>query len=77
LHIILHGVILYDVFYCDTVIQDTEPPKGTLWRVKVLRDYGALQTDRGEVDLKVGTSLYLPRSVCDTLIKQGIVEMVQ
>ena len=45
---------------------------------RVKQDYGELELPDGDVvQLKVGTQYHLPRSICEQLINQGILEHVQ
>lgn len=54
------------------------PPKSLYIEVRVLQDYGELETEDGTViQLKKGSQHHLLRSQCEQLIRQGILEHVQ
>lgn len=56
---------------------DHAPPKSLYVEVRCLQDYGELETDEGTVIvLKKNTQHFLPRSQCEPLIRQGILEHV-
>jgi len=55
------------------LLTDLRPPKSLFVEVRCVKDYGELETDDGRVVvLKKNTQLYLPRAVCEPLIRQGI-----
>ena len=56
---------------------DVIPPKSLFIQVRVIKDYGEMETDDGEIILlKKNTQHFLPRSQCEQLIRQGILEHV-
>lgn len=56
---------------------DLKPPKSLFIEVKCLADHGKLELDSGEVILLQKNSIhYLPRSECEQLIRQGILEHI-
>ena len=56
---------------------DLAPPKALYIEVRVLQDYGELETPDGEVVLlKKGSQHHLPRDQCEQLILQGVLEHV-
>ena len=58
--------------------QYMHPPKSLYIEVRCLLDYGELETEDGTVvQLKKNSQHYLPRSQCEHLIRQGILEHVQ
>ena len=57
--------------------QYMHPPKSLYIEVRCLQDYGELETEDGTVvQLKKNSQHYLPRSQCEHLIRQGILEHV-
>ena len=57
--------------------QHLQPPKSLLVEVRCLEDYGELELEDGTVVLlNKNTQHYLPRSQCEPLIRQGILEHV-
>jgi len=60
------------------ITEDLAPPRSLYVDVRVKQDYGELELPDGDVvQLKVGTQYHLPRSICEQLINQGILEHVQ
>lgn len=57
--------------------QDMKPPKSLYIEVRCLTDFGKFELDTGEVVLlrKNGVHL-LPRSQCESLIRQGVLEHI-
>lgn len=56
---------------------DQAPPKSLYIEVRCLQDYGELETDDGTVIvLKKNTQHFLPRSQCEPLIRQGILQHI-
>ena len=56
---------------------DQAPPKSLYIEVKCLQDYGEMETDEGSVImLRKNTQHFLPRTQCEPLIRQGILEQV-
>lgn len=56
---------------------DRVPPKSLHIEVRCLQDYGEMETDDGTVIvLKKNTQHFLPRSQCEPLIRQGILQHV-
>lgn len=56
---------------------DMKPPKSLFIEVKCLTDNGKLELESGEVILLQKNSIhYLPRSECEQLIRQGILEHI-
>lgn len=56
---------------------DLKPPKSLFIEVKCLADHGKLELNNGEVILLQKDSIhYLPRSECEQLIRQGILEHI-
>nr|CAD7425320.1 unnamed protein product [Timema monikensis] len=54
-----------------------QPPKSLYVEVRCLEDYGKLQLEDGEIVLlKKNTQHLLPRSQCELLIRQGILEHI-
>lgn len=59
------------------LMTDHTPPKGLYVEVRCLQDYGELETDDGSiVMLNKNTQHFLPRSQCEQLIRQGVLEHV-
>jgi len=59
------------------LMTDHHPPKGLYVEVRCLQDYGELETEDGSiVMLSKNTQHFLPRSQCEQLIRQGILEHV-
>ncbi|XP_046388604.1 DNA replication complex GINS protein PSF1-like [Ischnura elegans] len=57
--------------------QDTKPPKSLYIEVRCLVDYGKLELEDGEVVLlKKNSQHLLPRSECEPLIRQGILQHI-
>nr|CAD7454307.1 unnamed protein product [Timema tahoe] len=57
--------------------QFMQPPKSLYVEVRCLEDYGKLQLEGGEIVLlKKNTQHLLPRSQCELLIRQGILEHI-
>ncbi|PSN33854.1 DNA replication complex GINS protein PSF1 [Blattella germanica] len=57
--------------------QDVEPPKSLYIEVRCLIDYGKFELDNGEfVFFKKNSQHLLPRSSCEHLIRQGVLEHV-
>lgn len=56
----------------------TKPPKSLYIEVRCLSDYGRLELESGEVVLlKKNSQHYLPRSECEPLIRQGILQHIE
>lgn len=56
----------------------TKPPKSLYIEVRCLSDYGRFELDSGEVVLlKKNSQHYLPRSECEPLIRQGILQHIE
>lgn len=56
---------------------DIKPPKSLFIEVKCLANHGKLELESGEVILLQKDSIhYLPRSECEQLIRQGILEHI-
>lgn len=59
------------------LMADHHPPKGLYIEVRCLQDYGELETEDGSVViLNKNTQHFLPRSQCEQLIRQGVLEHV-
>ncbi|KAL1117912.1 hypothetical protein AAG570_004225 [Ranatra chinensis] len=59
------------------ITQDMKPPKDLYIEVRCLTDYGKLELEDGEVIVLYKNSQHLmPRSHCEHLIRQGILEQV-
>lgn len=57
--------------------QDIKPPKSLYIEVKCLVDFGRFELDSGEVVLLKKNGIHLlPRSQCETLIRQGVLEHI-
>lgn len=56
--------------------QDMKPPKSIYIQVKCLVDLGRYELDSGVYTIKKDNFLLLPRSECEPLIRQGILEHV-
>lgn len=57
--------------------QHLQPPKSLYVEVRCLEDYGEFEMEDGTVVLlNKNTQHYLPRSQCEALIRQGILEHV-
>ncbi|XP_063241957.1 DNA replication complex GINS protein PSF1-like isoform X2 [Bacillus rossius redtenbacheri] len=57
--------------------QDVRPPKSLFIEVRCLVDYGRLELDDGDVVvLKRNSQHLLPRSQCELLVRQGVLEHV-
>lgn len=52
--------------------QEQNPPKELFVEVRVLKDFGEIQTDTGSVTLDKNTVHFLRRSDCELLIRQGV-----
>lgn len=56
----------------------TKPPKSLYIEVRCLSDYGRFELESGEVILlKKNSQHYLPRSECELLVRQGILQHVE
>lgn len=56
---------------------DLKPPKSLYVEVRCLTDYGKFELDNGEVILfKKNSQHYLPRSECEPLIRQGVLQHI-
>jgi len=56
---------------------DQAPPKSLYIEVKCLQDYGEMETEEGNIImLRKNTQHFLPRTQCEPLIRQGILEQV-
>lgn len=54
-----------------------KPPKSLYIEVRCLSDYGRFELESGEVILfKKNSQHYLPRSECEPLIRQGILQHI-
>ena len=59
------------------LMTDQTPPKSLYIEVRCLQDYGQLEMDDGTtILLKKNTQLFLPRTQCEHLIRQGILEHI-
>ena len=59
------------------LMTDQTPPKSLFSEVRCVQDYGELEMEDGSnIKLKKNTQLFLPRSQCEQLIRQGILEHV-
>ncbi|KAJ8673326.1 hypothetical protein QAD02_004588 [Eretmocerus hayati] len=59
------------------IMNDVHPPKSLYIEVKCIQDYGKFEFDDGQVvNLTENTYHLLPRSQCEPLIRQGILEHV-
>ena len=59
------------------LMTDQTPPKSLYIEVRCLQDYGLLEMDDGTtILLKKNTQLFLPRTQCEQLIRQGILEHI-
>uniref|UniRef100_A0A224XXE4 DNA replication complex GINS protein PSF1 n=1 Tax=Panstrongylus lignarius TaxID=156445 RepID=A0A224XXE4_9HEMI len=57
--------------------QDMKPPKQLYIEVRCLTDYGKLELNTGEtILLNKNTQHLIPRSQCESLIRQGILEQI-
>ncbi|KXJ30034.1 DNA replication complex GINS protein PSF1 [Exaiptasia diaphana] len=57
--------------------QDTKPPKSLYIEVRCVEDYGEFEADDGTVVLlKKNSQHFLPRSHCEHLIRQGVLEHI-
>eukprot|EP00095_Tigriopus_kingsejongensis_P002965 snap_masked-scaffold1455_size40601-processed-gene-0.4 protein:Tk02965 transcript:snap_masked-scaffold1455_size40601-processed-gene-0.4-mRNA-1 annotation:"dna replication complex gins protein psf1" len=55
------------------LMADLQPPKGLFIEVRCAVDYGELETEEGQVILlQPNTQHFLPRALCEPLIRQGI-----
>ena len=55
------------------LMTDLQPPKTLYIEVRCLSDYGEMETEDGDVVvLKKNTQHFLPRVLCEPLIRQGI-----
>lgn len=60
------------------LMTDLQPPKTLYIEVRCLSDYGEMETDDGEVVvLKKNTQHFLPRVLCEPLIRQGILKHIE
>jgi GINS complex subunit 1 len=56
---------------------DTKPPKSLYIEVRCVADYGRFELGNGDVViLKKNSQHYLPKSECEHLIRQGILEHI-
>ncbi|KAL7306496.1 hypothetical protein TKK_0001195 [Trichogramma kaykai] len=58
------------------ILNDIQPPKSLYIEVRCIQDYGRLEFDGQSVMLKKNTYHLLPRSECESLIRQGYLEHV-
>ena len=59
------------------LMSDLHPPKSLYVEVRCAQDYGELETEDGDVIvLKKNTQHFLPRSLCEPLIRQGVLQHV-
>ena len=59
------------------LMSDLKPPKSLFLEVRCREDYGEMETEDGElVVLKKNTQHFLPRNLCEPLIRQGILEQI-
>lgn len=59
------------------LLQDMKPPKDLLIEVRCLTDYGKIELENGEVlTLDKDSQHFMPRSQCETLIRQGVLEQI-
>ncbi|CAH0392911.1 unnamed protein product [Bemisia tabaci] len=59
------------------LLQNMDPPKSLYLEVRCLADHGEIKMENGEVICLQKNHLYLlPRSACEMLIRQGILEQV-
>lgn len=59
------------------LMQDMKPPKTLYMEVRCLQDYGRIELDDGtSILLRKNTQHLLPRSLCETLIRQGVLEHI-
>ena len=57
---------------------DQAPPKSLYIEVRCMQDYGELETDDGSIIvLKKNTQHFLPRTQCEPLIRQGVLQHIQ
>jgi len=57
---------------------DLAAPKSLYLEVRCLRDYGEIETDDGDlITLKKNTQHFLPRALCEPLIRHGVLAHVQ
>lgn len=55
----------------------TNPPKSLFIEVRCLVDYGKFELDDGEViTLKKNSQHYLPRTQCEPLVRQGVLQHI-
>lgn len=56
---------------------DQAPPKSLYIEVKCLQDYGELETEDGNIIvLKKNTQHFLPRTLSEPLIRQGVLQHI-
>ena len=59
------------------LLNDLQPPRGLYISVRCNQDYGEIESEEGEVYiLKKNAEYYMPRSLCEPLIRQAILEHV-
>lgn len=59
------------------LMTDLQPPKTLYIEVRCLSDYGEMETEDGDiVVLKKNTQHFLPRVLCEPLIRQGILKHI-
>ncbi|XP_014291100.1 DNA replication complex GINS protein PSF1 isoform X2 [Halyomorpha halys] len=59
------------------LLQDSKPPKELFIEVRCLTNYGKIELENGEVImLNKNSQHYMPRSQCETLIRQGVLEQI-
>lgn len=67
--------------YCNNsgldLYQDLEPPKLLLIKVRVLKEYGAINTDAGQINLTLNSTHLMKRIEAEKLIRQGILKQIE
>lgn len=59
------------------LMNDLQPPRELFIAVRCKEDYGEVETDDGEIHvLKKDAQYFLPRSLCEHLIRQGVLDHV-
>ena len=59
------------------LMTDLRPPKSLFIEVRCIQDYGEIETDDGHVVcLKKNSQHFLPRALCEPLIRQGILKHI-
>ncbi|CAH1405009.1 unnamed protein product [Nezara viridula] len=59
------------------LLQDSKPPKELFIEVRCLTNYGKIELENGDVImLNKNSQHYMPRSQCETLIRQGVLEQI-